>query len=127
MKNTKLSFVLDITDSSYILDKIKDFFKTKYNIDDTIVFSKDPVVCRIPKEYGVLSTFYYRFYKGIVVFFTLEDYLEIDTDDTKIRYLYMDDKTIENLESVNRQMLSNISILSLNKDTNSINEVKQVL
>jgi hypothetical protein len=56
-----------------------------------------------------------------VVFFTLDDYLEYqDYSLSKDIYLYFDDQSIENIESVDRNMLKNIQMLVTNKTSNQI-------
>jgi hypothetical protein len=117
MKNIKLSFFIDGTDSSEILVKIKEYFSQKYTIDDVIVFSKDPIISRMPKEYGILSTYHLTFYKGIIVFFTLEDYLSHENISlSKERYLFINDKTIKDIESINRSTIQNINMITMNED-----------
>jgi hypothetical protein len=103
------------------LDNIITFFKLKHAVDDVIIFSKDPLLSTIDPSYGVLSLYYFKFYKGTVVFFTLEDYLEYkDYSLSKDIYLYFDDYSIENIENIDRNMLKNIQMLVTNKTSNQI-------
>lgn len=123
MKNNKLAFYADGADSTVLFDSIRAYFQKKCTIIDAMVFSKDPVICRIPNTYAVLPTFFLKFYNGIVVFFTIEDYLNNHFQNLgNQNYLYVDENTINNMESVNRSMLQNISMLTINKNDQSITD-----
>jgi|LakMenEpi03Aug12_release.lakeMendotaPanAssembly.Ray.scaffolds.fasta_scaffold18253_5 hypothetical protein len=120
MTNINLGLMVDAVGPNG-LDSIIGFFKEKYVVDDVVVFSKDPLLSNIDSSYGVLSLYYFKFYKGAVVFFTLDDYLEYqDYSLSKDIYLYFDDQSIENIESVDRNMLKNIQMLVTNKTSNQI-------
>ena len=117
MKNIKLSFFIDGIDSSEILVKIKEYFSQKYTIDDVIIFSKDPITSRMPKEFGILSTYHLTFYKGIIVFFTLEDYLSHENSSlSNERYLFINDQPIEDIESINRSTIQNINMITMDEN-----------
>lgn len=125
MKNNKLAFYADGADSTLLFDKIKEYFEKQCTVIDTMVFSKDPVICRIPNNYAVLPTFFLKFYNGIIVFFTIEDYLNNHFQNLNDQnYLYIDENSIQNIESVNRSMLQNIPMISINKNDQSITEFK---
>jgi hypothetical protein len=120
MTNINLGLVADAVGRGG-LDDIINFFKLKHVVDDVIIFSKDPLLSTIDPSYGVLSLYYFKFYKGTVVFFTLEDYLEYkDYSLSKDIYLYFDDYSIENIENIDRNMLKNIQMLVTNKTSNQI-------
>ena len=120
MTNINLGLVADAVGRGG-LDDIINFFKLKHVVDDAIIFSKDPLLSTIDPSYGVLSLYYFKFYKGTVVFFTLEDYLEYkDYSLSKDIYLYFDDYSIENIENIDRNMLKNIQMLVTNKTSNQI-------
>jgi hypothetical protein len=120
MTNINLGLMVDAVGQSG-LDSIISFFKAKHTVDDVVVFSKDPLLSTIDPSYGVLSLYYFKFYKGTVVFFTLDDYLEYkDYSLSKDIYLYFDDHSIENIENVDRNMLKNIQMLVTNKTSNQI-------
>ena len=114
MKNLKLSFFIDSIDSGDLLLKIKNYFSKKYTIDDTIIFSKDPLVSKIPKDFGILSIYHLTFYKDIIVFFSLEDYQAYNNISLSSHtYLFINNNTIQDLESVNRAILQNINMITL--------------
>ena len=120
MTNINLGLVADAVGRGG-LDDIINFFKLKHVVDDVIIFSKDPLLSTIDPSYGVLSLYYFKFYKGVVVFFTLDDYLEYkDYSLSKDIYLYFDDYSIENIENIDRNMLKNIQMLVTNKTSNQI-------
>jgi hypothetical protein len=120
MSKINLAFMLDAIDRGG-LDDIVNFFKINHDIDDIVVFSKDPLLATVDSSYGVLSLYYFKFYQGYVVFFRLEDYLEYqDYSLSKNIYLYLGDGTIENIETIDRNMLKNISILTKNKTSNTV-------
>lgn len=120
MNKINLAFILDSVDKGG-LDHILDFFKKKHSIDDVVVFSKDPLLAVIDKSYAMLSLYYFKFYKGYVVFFRLEDYLEYQNYSlSKNIYLYLDDNTIENIETIDRNMIKNISLLVRDKELDCI-------
>jgi len=120
MTNINLGLMVDVVGQGG-LDNIISFFKAKHTVDDVIIFSKDPLLSTIDTSYGVLSLYYFKFYKGTVVFFTLDDYLEYkDYSLSKDIYLYFDDHSIENIENVDRNMLKNIQMLVTNKTSNQI-------
>lgn len=120
MTNINLGLVADAVGRGG-LNGIISFFKEKYIVDDVIIFSKDPLLSTIDPSYGVLSLYYFKFYKGTVVFFTLDDYLEYkDYSLSKDIYLYFDDHSVENIEKVDRNMLKNIQMLVTNKTSNQI-------
>lgn len=120
MKNISLGLMVDSVGRNG-LDDIISFFKSTNTVDDIVLFSKDPLLSTIDTSYGVLSLYYFKFYKGVVVFFTLDDYLEYkDYSLSKNIYLYFDDKSIENIENIDRHMLKNIQMLVKNKISNQI-------
>lgn len=120
MTNINLGLMVDSVGRNG-LDGIIDFFKAKYAIDDVIIFSKDPLLSTVDPSYGVLGIYYLKFYKGTIVFFTLNDYLEYQNYSlSKDIYLYFDDNSIENIENVDRNMFKNIQILTTNKASNQI-------
>jgi hypothetical protein len=120
MTNINLGLMVDAV-SRGGLDSIIDFFKKRYVIDDIVIFSKDPLASNIDSSYGVLGLYYLKFYKGSVVFFTLDDYLEYkDYSLSKDIYLYFDDYSVENIENIDRNMLKNIQMLVTNKTSNQI-------
>lgn len=117
MKNLKLSFFIEGIDSGDLLIKIKEFFANSYQIDDLIIFSKDPIATKIPKDFGILSVYHLTFYKGIIVFFSLDDYIAYDTgSSSQHKYLFINENTINDLESVNRAILKNINMITLKDD-----------
>jgi len=121
MINTKISFFVDLVEDTLVLNKIVDFFEKIYQIDDVFIFSKDLLLSSINQNYGVLPLYYLKFFKGIVVFFSLEDYLEYkDKSMNNKSYLFVDNKTIEDYNSINRNMLKDILMIGLNNTTNEI-------
>lgn len=120
-KRITLGLVLDSVNKNG-LDKTIDFFKQDYHIDDIIVFSKDPLLASIDKNYGVLSLYHFKFYKGFVVFFALDDYIQYKgyslSNDI---YLYLENESLQNnIESINRYTLKNTNIIIQNKHTNEL-------
>lgn len=121
MTNTKVSFFVDLVEDDIILNKIIVFLNKHYQIDDIFVFSKDLILNSVHRYFGTLPLYYLKFFKGIVIFFTLEDYLEYKDYGLNTNcYLYIDEKTIEDYNNINRNMLKNISMIGLNKITNEI-------
>jgi hypothetical protein len=121
MTNTKVSFFVDLVEDDTILNKIVDFLSKQYQIDDVFVFSKDLILSSVHRCFGTLPLYYFKFFKGTVVFFTLEDYLEYKDYGLNTNcYLYIDEKTIEDYNDINRNMLKNISMIGLNKTINTI-------
>lgn len=103
------------------LSSVIGFFKNQYTINDVVIFSKDPLLATIDPNYGVLSLYYFKFYSGSVIFFTLEDYLEYkDYSLSKDIYLYCDDNSIQNIKDIDRNMIKNIKMLVTNKSSNQI-------
>ena len=96
MNKITLAFMLDVIDKNG-LDDIVNFFKLKYDINDIVVFSKDPLLAAVDNSYGVLSLYYLKFYQGYVIFFRLEDYLEYQNYSlSKNIYLYLDNCALTN-------------------------------
>ncbi|NBX98113.1 hypothetical protein EBQ81_04600 [bacterium] len=121
MTNTKVSFFLDLVEDDSILNKIIDFLSKQYQIDDVFIFSKDLILSSVHRNFGTLPLYYFKFFKGTVVFFTLEDYLEYKDYGLNTNcYLYIDEKTIEDYNDINRNMLKDILMIALNKVTNEI-------
>jgi len=120
-KNTTLGLMIDSVSNGDLDDIIK-FFQDQYIVDDIIVFSKDPLLCEINHNYGVLSLYYLKFYKGTIVFFTLEDYMQYkEYSLSKNIYLYMHNiNDIDNIENIDRNMIKNIQIITPNQESNKI-------
>lgn len=125
MINAKLSFFVDIANEDNLLNKIKVFFSSIYDIDDTFIFTKDLLSSFVHKNFATLPLYYFKFYSGIVVFFTLEDYLEYKDDGMHISaYLYIDNNTIKDMDSVNRNMLKDIQMIGFDPNNNCIEPIK---
>lgn len=121
MTNTKISFFVDIVEDNIVSNKILDFFKQTHKIDDVFVFTKDLLSSSINSNLAVLSLYHFKFYKGVVIFFSLEDYMEYKDYGLNTKcYLYIHPKAIEDLNSVNRNMLKDIPMLVLNPSTQLI-------
>jgi len=121
MTNTKISFFVDIVEDNIVSNKILDFFKQTHKIDDVFVFTKDLLSSSVNSNLAVLSLYHFKFYKGVVIFFSLEDYMEYKDYGLNTKcYLYIHPKAIEDLNSVNRNMLKDIPMLVLNPSTQLI-------
>lgn len=121
MINTKISFFVDIVEDNIVPSKILDFFKQTHSIDDVFVFTKDLLSSSVNSNLAVLPLYHFKFYKGIVIFFSLEDYMEYKDYGLNTKcYLYIHPKAIEDLNSINRNMLKDIPMLVLNPSTQLI-------
>ena len=107
------------------LDKIKEYFiKQGHVIDDVVLFAKEPMSLETGSSYGILCLYYFKFYKGSVVFFTLDDYLEYrDYSLSKDIYLYVESES-QLSENTDRNMIKGAQILVLNQESQTIEPIK---
>jgi hypothetical protein len=108
MKNT---FAIFCNEQSDNLDILYNTILEKHMADIFIV--TDDTTTSFKKHYAILYSFYLCFYKGIVVFLDIEDYLSnrLNIQDNQI-YLVC---SVENLlaKGIDRRSLNNVKLLKI--------------
>lgn len=77
MKNSIAIYCANITESKDIISKIRSSLN---NYDDFFIFTDIFDSANGYDQYGIMSTFYMKFFRGKVIFLTKNDYDKYHTD-----------------------------------------------
>lgn len=106
-------------DTARIIDKVKNYFQK--DVADFFVFTDDIISCDIP--YAILSSFYMRFYKGCVVFTSIESLLQHKNNLCCSQIILVTNKTAILESKISRHSLTGCSVLAYDNIDNDTMEL----
>lgn len=113
MKNNNFAIYINQNDSIEYINQIKTFILTQSPYSDIVIFCDDNVL--IGESYGILSSFYIKFFKGSIIFTDIEDCISY-RDIAKLSQLYAIAKSaqdIVNKDILTKNSISNIILLTI--------------
>lgn len=113
MNNNNFAIYINHNDSIEDIEKIKTFILTQFPYSDVFIFCDDNI--SIDRSFGVLSSFYIKFFQGSIIFTDFSDYMEYK-EIAKLSQLYVIIKSAHNIldkNTLTKNSVSNTILLTI--------------